>query len=253
MYIVNFKPASTIVEMASIDPLEQYNNLSENLENFKSNLYNIIQSIQPLVQTGLVSTCQIAKLVTNKICWMTDFLDNGVFNNNTLVDNLLKVTKLPQIKLGSTNVRQPQRFVQDKVNQASLIGQEISKHYDNVKRQFELMSGVREGWKNNPLKAVQGVGRAVGNTALGALGAIKNKAGSVITSGITYPIQNLANTAVQSALSQQRGRGGQMGGQMPALQIYHPKNHSAYSIYSPHGKSLLKKYLRAYLELSKID
>ena len=96
--------------LADKNPLDQYNELSYNLEEFKTNMRGIIQNIQPLVKSGLFSACEISKVISQRICWVTNFMDNSVVNNEKLIDSLIQVTKLPRIESGMTNQTVPFSF-----------------------------------------------------------------------------------------------------------------------------------------------
>ena len=157
--VEKYKLNMTGGDNVGIAPLDQYNALAGNLEDFKTNIRGVVKTAQPLIQSGLISGCELAKIIAEKICWMTGFVDGSVVNNNKLIDNLFDVTKLPIIEGGMTEQDYPYSFFKDKARNGKNILDVMVQNFNIVKNQFmEVANEIVSDFMKPPQITIDGDG-----------------------------------------------------------------------------------------------
>ena len=66
--------------LADNDPITQYRRFKKNVRDLNNNIKEIVKNIKPLVKAGLTNSCNISKMISDKICQTMDVADRSMDN-----------------------------------------------------------------------------------------------------------------------------------------------------------------------------
>jgi len=64
--------------LSNMNPISQYNELKDNINQLKENVTKIVKIIKPLIGEGLAAPCDMSKKLSNIMCSVSDNLNNGL-------------------------------------------------------------------------------------------------------------------------------------------------------------------------------
>ena len=136
--------------LTRINPVTQYNEFKDNLEELKSNINVIIKTMKPLVQTGLSVPCKLSRTISDTICGASKLVTDG-FNKVSSIDDIESLTGINFSKIEKTPLKVGQNLAETSLQNTKKLTDMLDKEKKTRSTVGNRKNNITGGNRNTTL------------------------------------------------------------------------------------------------------